>query len=232
MKNPFIEAYVQSDFLGKLIFISLLLLSVITWIVIIYKFKVVEGAKSGSYSFAKKLEKERFHLLQFSPKDEEGNPFFSLFKTLKSKTLLVLRKNQHFTQEQKAVFLSSSDIDIVESHLTNTITEEIKQLEKHLYILSTIFSLGPLLGLLGTVWGIITTFSHLQAAGGGVNQQALGGISLALATTVLGLIDAIPAQVGYNYLKNRIREFAADMQCFSSDILASLEMQYRKADVE
>ena len=55
--------------------------------------------------------------------------------------------------------------------------------------------------------------------------------SLALATTVLGLVDAIPALIGYNYLKNSARDFQTEMEGFSNELLASVEMYYRKVDV-
>jgi biopolymer transport protein TolQ len=93
--------------------------------------------------------------------------------------------------------------------------------------------LAPFLGLLGTVWGILTTFSELQVQGSSSSHQmVLGGLSLALATTVFGLIDAIPALIGYNYLKNTIRDFQTEMEKFASELLASIEMQYRKVDLE
>lgn len=60
--------------------------------------------------------------------------------------------------------------------------------------------------------------------------MVLSGLSLALATTVLGLIDAIPALIGYNYLKNSIRDFAMEMEGFSNDLLTSVELEYRKMD--
>lgn len=105
-----------------------------------------------------------------------------------------------------------------------------KFLEKNLYILSTIVTLAPFLGLLGTVYGILTTFTALKtSAAGGSNQIILGGLSLALATTVLGLIDAIPALIGYNYLKNVVYDFDAEMDRFATDVLSTLELHYRKA---
>jgi len=75
-------------------------------------------------------------------------------------------------------------------------------------------------------------WSFGAAAGtGGSSQMILGGLSLALATTVFGLVDAIPALIGYNYFKNYVRELTTEMDCFSNEILASVEMQYRKVDV-
>jgi biopolymer transport protein TolQ len=112
------------------------------------------------------------------------------------------------------------------------VATQTKTLEKNLFLLSTVVSLAPFLGLLGTIWGILTTFSELQShTAGGTHQMVLGGLSLALATTVLGLLDAIPALIGYNYLKNAIREFQTEMEGFANEILASIEMQYRKVDV-
>jgi biopolymer transport protein TolQ len=109
----------------------------------------------------------------------------------------------------------------------------VKFLDKYVYALATVVALGPFLGLLGTVWGILTTFSDMQTqVGGNTSQMVLGGLSLALTTTVLGLIDAIPALIGYNYLKNDIRDFETEMHCFSNGILANVEMQYRKVDVK
>ena len=129
-------------------------------------------------------------------------------------------------------YLSTADIEFIDAQLYSLISLQIKQLDRHLYILATIVSLGPFLGLLGTVWGILTTFSELQTAGGGAsNQMVIGGLSMALATTVLGLIDAIPALIGYNYLKNGLRDFQTEMEHFSTQILASVEMQYRKVDI-
>jgi len=135
--------------------------------------------------------------------------------------------------QQQLSFMSPSDIELVESHLVSNISKQTKTLEKNLFVLSTIVSLAPFLGLLGTVWGILNTFSDLQAQTmiGNTSQLALNGLSLALATTVVGLIDAIPALIGYNFLKNRIHNYRMTMEEFSTNILASVEFHYRQVDV-
>lgn len=235
--NPFIDAYVNSDVLGKLIFIALVLLSVVTWIIVLHKGWITYQAKTTSSQFKKKVTAGVNNILNVdaeAPASSYPNPFLTLYLVLKEKTIEILEKNKHFgATGQEAPFLSPSDINIVESHLSTAVAQETKHLEKYLYLLATVVSLGPFLGLLGTVWGILTTFSHLQAeTSASTNQMVLGGLSLALATTVLGLIDAIPALIGYNYLKNSIRDFSVEMECFSSDILAQVEMQYRKVDID
>ena len=59
----------------------------------------------------------------------------------------------------------------------------------------------------------------------------LGGLSTALATTVLGLLIAIPALIAYNYIKSLLSDINADMESFSHDILSDLELQYRNVEV-
>jgi biopolymer transport protein TolQ len=115
--------------------------------------------------------------------------------------------------------------------VTATISAQNKALEKNLFMLSTIVALAPFLGLLGTVWGILVMFSGLHDGGGiGSNTSILGGLSTALATTVLGLIIAIPALVAYNYLKNHLRNYATDMDDFLTNLISQIELQYRKVE--
>lgn len=242
--NPFFEAYTQSDILGKMIFLALYALSICSWFVLLHKIWLTHQAKKYAGRF-----QEVFHMQKSNPlgldcdnvSKKRINPFFDLYKVLKKHSLEVLAKNRHFSRLQESdqsanintpsSSLSLSDVDFVASHLSTQVALEVKNLEKNLYILSTTVSLAPFLGLLGTVWGILTTFSEMQSqAAGNTHQMVLSGLSLALATTVLGLIDAIPALIGYNYLKNTIRDFATDMEGFSNEILASVELQYRKVE--
>lgn len=237
--NPFIDAYWHSDTLGKLIFIGLIALSICSWIILIHKIWMTYQARKHSFQF-----KKVFYNLKSNPLGIEVppaktpllNPFQELYSVLKKFTLDILNKNRRYGQASPEScgisYLSPTDIDFVEAHLMTSVAVQTKNLEKNLFILSTIVSLAPFLGLLGTVWGILTTFSELQSqTSGSSHQMALGGLSLALATTVLGLLDAIPALIGYNYLKNAIGDFQTEMEGFSNEILASVEMQYRKVDI-
>ena len=235
--NPFFEAYIQSDIIGKLIFIGLIILSITSWAILLHKLWLTYQAKKNSLLFERNFSAQKKAPLQMhSDLQKNGlNPFYTLYEVLKKNTLELLNKNRHFANEQEATsYLSPADIDFVRNHLASTIAIQTQRLEKNLFILATVVSLGPFLGLLGTVWGILTTFSDMTTshAASNMHHSILGGLSLALAATVLGLIDAIPALIGYNYLKNNIRDFETDMDMFAQEILASVEMQYRKVDLD
>ncbi len=235
--NAFLDAYTESDLLGKVIFVMLVALSVVTWSVLIHKLWITKQVKQNSLQFRKTFfesKNDPLSVQQIPAKNSEyPNAFAIIYDVLKNKTLEILDKNRKPDRESKKkepqILLSSADIGLLETHASSTIGALTKFLEKNLYILSTIVTLAPFLGLLGTVYGILTTFTELKAtSGGGSNQVILGGLSLALSTTVLGLIDAIPALIGYNYLKNLVHEFDAEMGRFATDVLSSLEINYRK----
>jgi biopolymer transport protein TolQ len=236
MNNPFIDAYVTSDFLGKAIFIGLLLLSICSWVILFQKAWLNYQAKKYSFHFAESFQLQKQNPLSLDcdalAKQKKLNPFLAIYMILKKNTLELLNKNKHFSSQKETSYLSQADISYLEGHLSSAITSQTKYLEKNLFILATIVSLGPFLGLLGTVWGILTTFSNMTSISGSSHQAVLGGLSLALATTVLGLVDAIPALIGYNYLKNSIRDFETDMEEFAHSTLSSVGMQYRKADID
>ena len=233
LSSAVFNAYVQSDFFGKMIFLGLFILSILSWMVLLYKIWQAKRVKRLS-SQLEKLLSQKDQLLNANLEYSANlfHPFYQIFKILKQTTLDVLNKNRFYSEEEK-VFLSPSDINLVESHIAVEISHQSKLLEKNLFILSTIVTLAPFLGLLGTVWGILVTFSNLQIHSlSSSNSAVLTGLSMALATTVLGLVVAIPALVSYNYLKHTIRDITKDMEIFSHRMVTTIEMQYRRVDVK
>lgn len=241
--NAFVTAYAQSDVLGKLIILSLISLSIICWVVLIQKVWMTRQVEQTSRAFHKAyvLNKDRLLHLEIDklPKPKSRSvphPYAEIFSELKAKTVEILNKNLFFSKEQSSesqgqIYLSQSDLEIVESHVLTTISAQIKRLEKNLFILSTIITLAPFLGLLGTVWGILISFSELSGGSASSNMAVIGGLSTALTTTVMGLIIAIPALISYNYLKNSFKNYSSDMEEFLYQLLSVIELQYRKVDL-
>jgi biopolymer transport protein TolQ len=227
--NVIFQAYIESDNFGKIIFLMLFLLSLIIWFVLIEKTLLFKKCQRASNKMQVVISEKPSQILHLGLKeDEKSNPFGNIYKALKEKTVELLEKNSYFTKSD-SVFLTDSDIELIEAFTYNQISKETKNLEKNLFILSTSVSLAPFVGILGTVWGILICLSEMQK-GGGVhsNSLILSGLSMALATTVIGLVIAIPALISFNYLKNYLKSFHTDMENFSSLLISTIELQYRK----
>jgi len=126
----------------------------------------------------------------------------------------------------RAAGLSPQGVDTIRAMLDAKMTRELQQLNKYMIFLTIVVSGGPFMGLLGTVIGVMITFGAI-AATGDVNIAAIApGVAAALAATVCGLIAAIPALFGYNYLTSRIKEQVADMRVFSDEFLTRLAEHY------
>ena len=95
-----------------------------------------------------------------------------------------------------------SDSEVLELRLDEAVLKETGELERYLWLVKTVSAVAPLLGLLGTVTGMIQTFQAITLFGAGDPKMMAGGISEALVTTMLGLIAAIPLVLLYDTVSN------------------------------
>jgi biopolymer transport protein TolQ len=230
LSSPFFKAYSQSDLFGKFIFLALFTLSIISWVVLVQKIILSKKLKKLNFNLEKIIQEKNDHLLSINYDSKISYPYFNIFKKLKEKTYELLNKNSFYqNSENNQTYMSSSDIELIDQVLYAEIAKEKKQFEKNLFVLPTIVTLGPFLGLLGTVWGILITFSTLEKNSlVNSNSSVLSGLSMALATTVLGLVVAIPALIAYNYLNTCVKDLVVDLENFSNSLLTTVEIQYRK----
>jgi biopolymer transport protein ExbB len=102
--------------------------------------------------------------------------------------------------------------------------QEIRELERGLSALETIAGVAPLLGLLGTVTGMIKVFAVISRIGVGQAEALSGGISEALITTAAGLSIGITALIAYNYFSNKAENLVLDIEKYSSQLLRKLRL--------
>jgi len=111
------------------------------------------------------------------------------------------------------VDVMDQDRETMETVTVHSADEEVRELSRYLQALATIGNIAPLLGLLGTVLGMIKAFMIIQQMGGKVNAAVLaGGIWEAMLTTALGLAVALPTMVAHSYLISRVDRFEAQLQ--------------------
>jgi len=108
----------------------------------------------------------------------------------------------------------------LESAISTVGTIELSFLERGLVILATIANVAPLMGFLGTVYGMVMAFAAIEAAGTVDPATVAGGIKVALLTTAAGLVIAVPVNIAYNFFVTRIDQLVADMEHGASKIMS------------
>jgi biopolymer transport protein ExbB len=112
----------------------------------------------------------------------------------------------------QAIPFRNRDRETIETVIMHATDEEVRNLSSYLQTLATIGNIAPLLGLLGTVMGMIKAFMVIQQMGGKVNASVLaGGIWEAMLTTALGLAVALPTMVAHSYLVARVDKYEAHL---------------------
>ena len=113
--------------------------------------------------------------------------------------------------------------EFVKESIEDTGRHVVHELERFLNLLGTIASVSPLLGLLGTVIGIISAFNAITQAGVGDPRALSGGIGQALITTAAGLVVAIPSLMGYRYLRGRVESLVIGMEKEALKLVRALD---------
>jgi len=118
----------------------------------------------------------------------------------------------------------------MKEEIENNIRQEIRSLEKYLGVLETIAAVAPILGLLGTVLGMIKVFSVITTEGVGSAASLSGGISEALLTTAFGLSVAIPALICYNYFSRKSEDMILDIEDVTNTLITKLKAPEDRED--
>nr|WP_319493786.1 DUF2341 domain-containing protein [uncultured Desulfobacter sp.] len=122
--------------------------------------------------------------------------------------------------------LSAKAVESVKAVLERGLNDEMNRLNAWMIVLILCISGGPFLGLLGTVWGVMNTFAAMAEAGEANIMAIAPGVASALATTVFGLLVAIPALFGYNFLTGRIRSITAQSGMFVDQFGLKVDAAY------
>ena len=139
----------------------------------------------------------------------------------------VLNRNQG-GQEHAA--LSSSEIELVRSTCEYVVMEEEIRVEYGMGLLATIVTSSPMLGLLGTVWGMLDAFASMGEHNAVLLSAIAPSISAALLTTVTALLVAIPCAIFYNNLAGKIRQINNDMEGFADEITGRITCEFKGGD--
>ena len=225
-------AFEQSTLPGKTILLLLFFASIFSWTVMFTKWRMMRRAKQRKLEFLDLFRADRQPLRIYTDRLRfEGAPTFAVYKAgCKELTFQLLGApdvDETFRARLDiAPRISPSQMRMVTTAMERAVGETALRLESQMIVLATAVNGAPFLGLLGTVWGVMETFAYVAAAGSASLAAMAPGVSAALITTITGLLVAIPAMFGYNYLVTTLRGMIVEMDNFAAELAGEFEHKY------
>lgn len=225
----------RSGLMVQIVLLILLFMSVMTWAIIFYKWRMFKQAVKENQRFHKLfLHQQRLSLIHDGAESLTFSPVASIYRAGYIELVRVARVQKQSpppasSEEPAGITKEAGGMENISRALSKTAETELTRLERALPFLATTGSTAPFIGLFGTVWGIMNAFRSIGLAGSASLISVAPGISEALVATAAGLAAAIPAVVGYNYFIQKIRVLDNDMRTFTAEFLNILDRHFRRA---
>jgi biopolymer transport protein TolQ len=210
----------SASLIVQLILIILLFFSVVSWAIIFFKRRTFKSAALQSQKFLAVFDKSR-NLAEMSDaaKRYKLSPLSGIFQAGYRELSYLAKSNPHIT-------LTPAKLDSLNRALTKASNNEVSRLERMMNFLATTGSVTPFIGLLGTVLGIMNSFTKIGVQHSASLVTVAPGIAEALVTTAVGLFAAIPAVIAYNHFLHALKDQIGDMEDFSLEFLGIIEKLY------
>lgn len=219
----------QASPAGQVICFCLLLLSTYSWTVMISKLLFLRRTRKDSMHFLEMFRGQQHPLELY----EMGHRFHHAATARVYRSACrelchylshgIKRKGPEVTGIDQDAKISPAHMESVNAVMDRAVGEASMGLEARTAGLATAVSGAPFLGLLGTVWGVMDTFSGLARDPSGASLQSIApGVASALVTTVVGLLVAIPAMFGYNFIVSRIKASLVSLDNFAAELQSIL----------
>ena len=206
-----LNLFLDACMVVKTVMIILLIASLLTWIVIVERYNFYKKIKLINNSFLDRFwSGEDLNTLYSELENHEG-PLFGSLGVFKSafKEFLQISKNKEITE---------LDLEGINRCMRVAIASDEEEMNKHLPFLANVGSVSPYIGLLGTVWGIMTSFQGLSDATQATINAVAPGISEALVATAMGLFAAIPAVIAFNKYTSELETMSQSTLIFSEEL--------------
>jgi biopolymer transport protein TolQ len=214
-----------SGLMARSVLALLLLFSLISWAIILYKGLALHRAHSHSSTFLDVFRKSsKFSEVNSVCPQLKASPLVGVFQAG------YLEVNQQVrgsgTSPQSGGRPTVRSLDSLSRSLARAATVEATRLERRLSFLATTATVTPFIGLFGTVWGIMDAFGDIGRMGSANLAVVAPGISEALITTAMGLFAAIPAAVFFNFFSSRVKVLSSMMDDFALEFLNIVERNF------
>ncbi|MDX1953088.1 MAG: MotA/TolQ/ExbB proton channel family protein [Verrucomicrobiota bacterium] len=214
---------------AKAIILILAVFSIFAWSVMAAKGMQMSRAKKMNAFFDDEFRNQKEVMSIYNRRiNVDGCPNFTVYQAGLQELEGRLKGRDGKPRER----LSLKSMEHVKRALERAVAQEALKLESGLILLAIAVSGGPFLGLLGTVWGVMSTFSYVAMKGSADLPTMAPGVAAALVTTVAGLLVAIPSMFGYNYLVHTLRVLTVGLDNFAQELASRIEIEFLKEDDE
>jgi biopolymer transport protein TolQ len=213
---------------GKAIIFILAIFSIFAWSVMAAKAVQMRRATKMNRYFSAEFRAQKTVLAIHDRQVEvDGCPLFTTYQEGCSELDSRLRSTNG---EGRKKYISLKGMEHVKRTLERSVAQESLKLESGLILLAIAVSGAPFLGLLGTVWGVMSAFSYVAVQGTATLDALAPGVSAALVTTVAGLLVAIPSMFGYNWLVHNLRVMTVELDNFAQELVSKMETEFLRDD--
>ena len=214
---------------GKVTICFLAIVSMLSWTVIITKGRQLWRARRIGKRFFAAYRATRDPMDLHRKKEKfDGAPAYELYVTGAEEMDYHLQHSP--VQVNGKPHITRAAFDFVRVAMERAVSTEGMGLEKGMIVLSTAVAGGPFIGLLGTVWGVMETFSGVAKANAASLTAMAPGVAGALIATVIGLLVAIPAMFAYNFMVTQVRGITQELDDFASEFSTQLNHGYVEQD--
>lgn len=213
---------------GKIIIVVLVIFSIFAWSIMATKALEMRRARKFNRMFEEEFRAQSNVFGIYDRKLKvEGCPLFAVYHVGCEELDARLRSPE---DRRRRGQISLIGMEHVKRTMESAVAREALRLESGLILLAIAVSGAPFLGLLGTVWGVMSAFAGVaQAAAAGRYGDITAmapGVSGALVTTVAGLLVAIPSMFGYNWLVHTLRVLTVELDNFAQELVSKMETEY------
>ncbi len=232
--NSLVDGFISSNLMGQGIVEVQLLGSVIMVAAIIGKFRELRFTATATRRFLRDFSEGRDVLDHYLTRRPAGTSGIErIYKETCERLLKILTPDARSLlagrapQDAGAAALTAREIELVRGTCEHTLDEEELRVESGSSVIATVVALAPMLGLLGTVWGVLDAFADMGTAGSANLATIAPSISAALVTTVVGLLIAIPGVIAFNRLNGLIRNITSDMEGFTDELMGRIACEFQ-----
>ena len=211
---------------GKIIIVVLIGFSILAWSTMAAKAMQMRRARKLNQYFNTEFRGQTKVLGIYDRRIQvDGCPLFAVYQEGCSELDNRLKLSDGEGRKKRT---SLKAMEHVKRSLERAVAQESLKLESGLILLAIAVSGSPFLGLLGTVWGVMSAFGNVAMEGKADLQTLAPGVAAALITTVAGLLVAIPSMFGYNWLVHHLRVITVELDNFAQELVSKMEIEYLK----